>query len=58
MWCPTLQQLSLTAFVIDVYLDVAASALATNVVLRSAFGAGFPVSPRFPLNLLNVTDIN
>lgn len=31
-------------YTIDVYLFVSASALAATVVVRSAFGAGFPVS--------------
>lgn len=39
----TLNFLTLTAFIIEVYLQVAASALATNVVLRSLFGAVFPL---------------
>lgn len=36
--------LSLFNYIIDAYLTVAASALASSTVVRSAFGAGFPVS--------------
>jgi hypothetical protein len=36
--------LSLFNYVIDAYITVAASALAASTVVRSAFGAGFPVS--------------
>jgi len=36
--------LSLFNYIIDAYLTVAASALAASTVVRSAFGAGFPVS--------------
>lgn len=36
--------LSLFNYIIDAYLMVAASALAASTVVRSAFGAGFPVS--------------
>jgi len=36
--------LSLFNYIIDAYLAVAASALASSTVVRSAFGAGFPVS--------------
>ncbi|KAI0694864.1 major facilitator superfamily domain-containing protein [Cytidiella melzeri] len=35
--------LALFNYIIDAYLFVAASALATNTVMRSAFGAGFPL---------------
>ncbi|KAG8929742.1 hypothetical protein FRC02_005131 [Tulasnella sp. 418] len=35
--------LSLFNYIIDAYLMVAASALAANTVVRSAFGAGFPL---------------
>lgn len=37
-------QLSLLNYLVDVYLQVAATALAANTVVRSSFGAGFPVS--------------
>lgn len=37
--------LSLYNYMIDTYLQVAASALAANTVCRSLFGAGFPVRP-------------
>jgi len=30
-------------YVVDVYLQTAASALAANTIVRSAFGAGFPL---------------
>ncbi|CAG8684597.1 14967_t:CDS:2, partial [Acaulospora colombiana] len=36
--------LSLFNYIIDAYILVAASALASSTVVRSAFGAGFPVS--------------
>ncbi|KAG9314264.1 major facilitator superfamily domain-containing protein [Chiua virens] len=36
--------LALFNYIIDVYLSIAASALAATVVVRSAFGAGFPAS--------------
>lgn len=39
--------LSLFNYIIDAYLMVAASALAASTVVRSAFGAGFPVSTGF-----------
>lgn len=35
--------LALFNYIIDAYLFVAASALAANTVIRSAFGAGFPL---------------
>jgi hypothetical protein len=35
--------LSIFSYIVDAYLFVAASALATNAVMRSAFGAGFPL---------------
>jgi len=37
-------KVSLFNYLIDAYLFVAASALASNTVIRSLFGAGFPVS--------------
>jgi len=37
-------KLALFNYIIDAYLAVAASALAANTVVRSLFGAGFPVS--------------
>jgi hypothetical protein len=37
-------QLSLFNYIIDTYLKTAASALAANTVIRSLFGAAFPVS--------------
>ncbi|KAG8856690.1 hypothetical protein FRB91_000395 [Serendipita sp. 411] len=42
--------LSLFNYLIDAYLLVAASALASSTVVRSAFGAGFPVSFPPPLS--------
>jgi hypothetical protein len=39
-----LLQLSLSNYMIDAYLVVAASVLASTTVVRSMFGAGFPVS--------------
>lgn len=39
--------LSLFNYIIDAYLPVAASALAASTVVRSAFGAGFPVSAHY-----------
>lgn len=35
--------LSLLNYIVDMYLMVAASALAANTVVRSIFGASFPV---------------
>lgn len=40
--CPSVQ-LALFNYIIDAYLMVAASALASSTVVRSAFGAGFPL---------------
>lgn len=37
-------QLGLVNYIVDAYLPVAASALAGNTVVRSLFGAAFPVS--------------
>jgi hypothetical protein len=37
-------KLSQFNYIIDSYLSVAASALAANTVVRSLFGAAFPVS--------------
>jgi hypothetical protein len=37
-------KLSLSNYIIDAYLSVAASALASNTVVRSLFGTVFPVS--------------
>ncbi|EJT97844.1 MFS general substrate transporter [Dacryopinax primogenitus] len=57
----TLIFLSLFNYIIDAYLLVAASALAGSTVVRSSFGAGFPMfatqmfdklSPRWPSTLL------
>ncbi|KAF8320462.1 MFS general substrate transporter [Clavulina sp. PMI_390] len=39
----TLIFLCLINYIVDVYLQVAASALAANTVVRSSFGAGFPL---------------
>ena len=43
--------LSSLNYIVDMYLMVAASALAANTVVRSIFGAAFPVcsSPLFSL---------
>ncbi|KAF8305495.1 MFS general substrate transporter [Clavulina sp. PMI_390] len=45
--------IALTAYIIDTYHQVTASALATNVVIRSAFGAGFPLFARQMYDTLN-----
>lgn len=42
--CTILEYLPLFNYVVDTYLFVAASALATLAVVRSLFGAAFPVS--------------
>lgn len=50
--------LALFNYIIDAYLSVAASALAANTVVRSAFGAGFPVCPPSPAaNNFRVSDL-
>lgn len=43
-------QVSLFNYIIDAYLFVAASALASSTVIRSLFGAGFPVSEDNPFS--------
>ncbi|KAF9520018.1 hypothetical protein BS47DRAFT_1336297 [Hydnum rufescens UP504] len=45
--------LSLVNYVVEVYLSVAASALAVTVIVRSAFGAGFPLFARQMYEKLN-----
>ncbi|KIO22265.1 hypothetical protein M407DRAFT_245224 [Tulasnella calospora MUT 4182] len=45
--------LSLFNYIIDAYLMVSASALASNTVVRSAFGAGFPLFATQMYNKLN-----
>ncbi|KAF9520872.1 hypothetical protein BS47DRAFT_1357256 [Hydnum rufescens UP504] len=45
--------LSLINYIVDVYLSVAASALAVTVIVRSVFGAGFPLFARQMYNKLN-----
>ncbi|KAI0348401.1 MFS general substrate transporter [Trametopsis cervina] len=45
--------LALFNYIIDAYLYVAASALATNTVMRSTFGAGFPLFARQMYETLN-----
>lgn len=42
-------QLALSNYMVDAYLVVAASVLASSTVIRSLFGAGFPVSRAFAL---------
>jgi hypothetical protein len=44
VWLTTASKLALFNYIIDGYLAVAASALAAITVVRSLFGAVFPVS--------------
>ena len=46
-------QLALFNYMIDAYLFVAASALASNTVFRSVFGAAFPLFSTQMYNALN-----
>ncbi|THY01232.1 MFS transporter [Aureobasidium pullulans] len=50
----TLVFLSVTSYLIDAYVIYAASVLAANTVLRSLFGAAFPLFTRYMYNALGI----
>lgn len=46
-------QLALSNYIVDVYLMISASALSSSTVVRSLFGAGFPLFARQMYETLN-----